>query len=227
MHELDRPIWHALTTRQRRFAQGSELALRFDPVVSPFAACRDNAPHSLAALTDLVPETGALVLLQAEAAPVPKGCETTLVARGVQMLLSEPRPRTLEHPALELGAADADAMMELASLTKPGPFLPGTRRLGRFVGIPIDGRLAAMAGERLQAGGHTEVSAVCTHPDFRGRGLAAQLSSLVVGRILARGERPFLHAFADNHQAIRLYEALGFVKRCDMNVLGLQRVAQG
>ena len=78
-----------------------------------------------------------------------------------------------------------------------------------------------MVGERLKLGSHTEVSAVCTHPDFRGRGMAAQLSSLVVERILARGERPFLHAFADNHQAIRLYQSLGFARRCDMNVLAL------
>lgn len=143
------------------------------------------------------------------------------------MLLNGFRPRALEHPATDLGAADADAMMELTSLTRPGPFLPGTQRLGRFVGIRIDGRLAAMAGERLKPGHWTEVSAVCTHPDFRGRGLAAQLSSLVVERILARGERPFIHAFADNRRAIRLYQALGFTTRCEMSVLGLRRGGEG
>ena len=110
MHELDRPIWHALTTRQRRFAQGSDKALRFDPAISPFAACRDNAPESLAALAELVPETGMLVLLQADEAPVPGGCQAALVARGVQMLLRELRPRALEHPAIDLGAADADRL---------------------------------------------------------------------------------------------------------------------
>lgn len=226
MHELDRPIWSALTTRQRGFAQGSELALRYRPEVSPFAACRDDAPDSLAALAALVPETGVLVLLQAGETPVPTGCEVHLAARGVQMLLSDLRPRPLEHAAVDLDETDAEEMLALASLTKPGPFLPGTRRLGRFVGIRIDGRLAAMAGERMRPGDWTEVSAVCTHPDFRGRGLAAQLSSVVVDRILARGEKPLLHAFADNHQAIRLYEALGFAKRCDMSVLGLTRNAR-
>ena len=140
---------------------------------------------------------------------MPEGCEPALIARGVQMLLEEFRPTKLEHAAIDLGAADIDDMVELANLTKPGPFLPGTSRLGGFVGIRVDGRLAAMVGERLKLGSHTEVSAVCTHPDFRGRGMAAQLSSLVVERILARGERPFLHAFADNHQAIRLYESAG------------------
>jgi ribosomal protein S18 acetylase RimI-like enzyme len=223
MRELDRPIWHALTTRQREFAQGSELALRFDPGVSPFAACRDNRPASLAALAGMVPEAGMLVLLQADDAPVPPGCEPALVARGVQMLLERFRPVKLEHAALDLGASDTGDMVELASLTRPGPFLPGTPRFGGFVGIRVDGRLAAMAGERLRLGGWTEVSAVCAHSDFRGQGMAAQLSSLVVERILARGERPFLHAFADNDQAIRLYEQLGFAKRRDVNVLALAR----
>jgi len=190
MHELDRPIWHALATRQRRFAQGTELALRFDPGVSPFAACRDNEPASLAALAGLVPEGGALVLLQADAAPVPLGCEPALVAGGVQMLLEEFRPAKLEHAVVDVGVSDVDDMVELASLTRPGPFLRGTPRLGEFVGIRVDGRLAAMAGERLRPGSYAEVSAVCTHPDFRGRGMAAQLSSLVVERILARSEWP-------------------------------------
>ena len=226
MHELDHPIWHALRTRQRDFAQGSELAMRYDPSLSPFAACRDNEPAALAALADLVPEAGMLVLLQARDTPVPSGCEAALVAQGVQMLLQEFRPRRLEHTAVDLGPADAGDIVELASLTNPGPFLPGTWRLGRFVGIHVHGRLAAMAGERLKLGNHTEVSAVCTHPDFRGQGMATQLSSLVVDRILARGERPFIHAFADNLRAIRLYESLGFAKRCDMNVLALRRMAQ-
>lgn len=227
MHELDRPIWHALATRHREFAQGSGLARRYDPLLSPFAASRDDAPASLAALAELVPHSGMLVMLQAGAAPVPAGCEAALVDRGVQMLLGTLQPKALAHAAVDLGDADADDMLALASLTKPGPFLPGTRRLGRFVGIRVDGRLAAMAGERLQLDNYTEVSAVCTHPDFRGRGMAAQLSSLVAERILARGERPFIHAFASNRQAIRLYEQLGFVKRCDMAVLALQRPEQG
>ena len=227
MDELDRPIWHALAGRQRRFAQGSPLALRYDPEISPFAACRDDGPAACAALARLVPDTGTLVLLQAGPAPLPEGCAATLTAQGVQMRLRALRPRRLEHAAQALGAADLADMLELAAVTRPGPFLPGTPRLGRYLGIRIDGRLAAMAGERLRTGACTEVSAVCTHPDFRGRGLAAQLTSLVVERMLARGERPFLHAFADNHGAIRLYEALGFVKRRDMCVLALQRPAPG
>lgn len=227
MHELDRPIWAALTTRQQRFAQGSALAMRYDPTVSPFAACRDDGAEALAQLAALVPATGMMVLLQAGEAPVPPGCAVGLAGRGVQLRLDRLRPQAAAQAAVELGEGDVPEMLALADLTRPGPFLPGTRRLGRFLGVRIEGRLAAMAGERLRPAGWAEVSAVCTHPDFRGRGLAAQLSTLVTQRIQARGERPFLHAFADNEPAIRLYRRLGFVERCEMSVLGLERPRPG
>ncbi len=117
-----------------------------------------------------------------------------------------------------LGAADAKDMLALAQLTEPGPFLTRTHVMGRFIGSRIGGRLAAMAGERFRPAGYTEVSGVCTHPDFRGRGLARALSAAVAARIQARGETPFLHAWETNRAAINLYEALGFRRRVDMQV---------
>jgi predicted GNAT family acetyltransferase len=104
-------------------------------------------------------------------------------------------------------------MVELAALTRPGPFLARTHTLGRFVGIRQSGRLVAMAGERFKLDGITEVSGVCTHPDWRGRGYAGLLSRIVATRIADRGEIPILHAFATNTAAIRLYGELGFVLR--------------
>jgi predicted GNAT family acetyltransferase len=95
--------------------------------------------------------------------------------------------------------------------------------MGTFRGIRIGGRLAAMAGERFRFPGHTEVSGVCTHPDFRGRGLARRLSAAVAARIEARGERPFLHAWKSNHVAISLYESLGFEIRAEVNIKVLER----
>lgn len=61
--------------------------------------------------------------------------------------------------------------------------------------------------------GFTEVSGVCTRPGFRGRGYAAGLLSAVAARIVARGETPFLHAYADHAATIALYEKLGFSVR--------------
>jgi predicted GNAT family acetyltransferase len=70
-----------------------------------------------------------------------------------------------------------------------------------------------MAGERLKVPGHTEVSAVCTHPEHTGKGYAAVLMAEVMRRIRKRGETPFLHVRADNERAIKIYKRLGFRER--------------
>ena len=120
-------------------------------------------------------------------------------------------PRATEF--IELTAADAPEMLALATLTKPGPFGARTGELGDYIGIRRDGKLAAMAGERLRAPGFTEVSAVCTHPDHLGHGYATGLMVEVMQRILARGETPFLHVRGQNRRAIDLYRRLGYTER--------------
>jgi predicted GNAT family acetyltransferase len=116
-----------------------------------------------------------------------------------------------------LGAPDVPAMLELVAATRPGPFGTGTHRLGTYLGIRHAGRLAAMAGERMHPPGFVEISAVATHPDFRGRGLALRLIRAVVAGIRARGEVPFLHVAAENTGAVRLYESAGFERRMDLS----------
>jgi len=220
---LDRPIWHALAGRQGQFAEGGALARRFAPDVSPFAACADDTPEGLDSLKALIPEDGTVILLQAEACPAIAGTAVTLAAAGVQMVARTVEPLEGHDDVIDLGEADAAAMLALASLTKPGPFLPRTHLMGGFVGIRAGGALVAMAGERLKVPGCTEVSAVCTHPDFRGRGYGGLLSRIVATRIAKRGETAFLHAWASNTAAIRLYEALGFAHRRMVAVTVLKR----
>jgi predicted GNAT family acetyltransferase len=111
---------------------------------------------------------------------------------------------------IELGPSDSADMLELATLTKPGPFGTRTHELGRYVGIRIDGQLVAMSGERLKVPGHTEVSAVCTRPGYTGKGYARVLMLEIMREIRGRGEAPFLHVRQDNARAIALYERLGF-----------------
>jgi len=130
---------------------------------------------------------------------------------------------TAASDIVELGDEDAPEMLALATLTEPGPFLTRTHRMGNFIGIRLEGRLAAMAGERMRFPGYTEVSGVCTHPDFRGRGLARRLSAAVMAAIVARGEQPFLHAWRSNQAAISLYESLGFELRTEVNVAVLTK----
>lgn len=103
-------------------------------------------------------------------------------------------------------------MFELATITEPGPFRERTIELGNFYGIFESGRLMSMAGQRTRVPGFVEVSAVCTHPDARGRGYGGALMREVMRDIVEMRRTPFLHAFADN-PAVRLYEALGFVQR--------------
>jgi predicted GNAT family acetyltransferase len=123
---------------------------------------------------------------------------------------SEERARNATMPAIrELNAGDVPAMLALTELTEPGPFRTRTHELGKFYGVFESDRLLAMAGQRLSLPGFVEVSAVCTHPDARGRGYARALMSAVMRDIRQRGRIPFLHAFADN-PAIRIYESLGF-----------------
>ena len=116
-------------------------------------------------------------------------------------------------------------ILALAKLTQPGPFTLRAQALGDFFGVRIDGRLAAMAGERMKQEGYAELSGVCAHPDFRGRGLARLLSVFVARRILARGETPYLHAWADNIAAIGLYDSIGFQTRTMLNFAIIQAQA--
>lgn len=221
MQPLDRPIWPALSTLQRAHSIGTDRARRYLPDIGPLSATADDGPDSLADLGAVLSATGGLGMLQVGAVPLPPGAQVKHSAPAVQMV-AETTGRLVEPgDLLPLGAADAAEMLALAELTKPGPFGPRTYELGSFYGIRIDGRLAAMAGERMRFVGHTEASGVCTHPDFRGRGFAARLLSRVVRDIVARGDRAFLHAYATNATAIRLYEQLGFSIRAEMTAVWL------
>lgn len=221
MSDLDRPVWATLE-HQPQWALGGPLARRFRPDMNRFAAARDDSPESLAALAGLVgPGDDAVFIAQVPPVVLPPGLTVAKAAQGVQMVAT--RPLAPDADLHLLGEADAPEMLALATLTEPGPFLHRTHTMGRFIGIRIDGRLAAMAGERMRFPGHVEVSGVCTHPDFRGRGLARRLSAAVAADIQRRGDQPFLHAWASNTAAIALYESLGFVTRAMVNIAVLTR----
>jgi predicted GNAT family acetyltransferase len=150
------------------------------------------------------------VLFRAEIPRLPKAWTRLDGGRGHQMVLRDLAPVDLPDGVRSLGPADVGEMLALVELTRPGPFAVRTVELGGYVGVFDRDRLVAMAGRRLAPPGFREVSAVCTHPDFRGRGLAAALTAHVAREILAEGDRPFLHHAADNDAARRVYEAIGF-----------------
>ena len=209
--QLARPVWNALTTRWARIAEGDARAWRIDRDYGVFGAAADRSPESLAALAALVPEQGELWMVEREDWPAPPGTRFVRQAECVQMVcerLAARKPPAFE--IVDLKEDDASAMYDLAMLTRPGPYAAHTNRLGDFIGVKQHGALIAMAGERMKMPGLSEVSGVCTHPDHRGRGYAGALMRVVAERMLARGETPWLHAYASNAGAIALYETLGF-----------------
>ncbi|MER9233730.1 GNAT family N-acetyltransferase [Mesorhizobium sp. M0622] len=222
-HLLDRPIWSALRTRHQVFAQGDNLARRYRPSIVPFATTAADDPESLQALEKLVSSGESVILLQADAIALPAGLCATSAAAGVQMIAEQPLQIVSDQRVQRLTRHDAAEMLALALVTKPGPFTLEALSLGDFWGVKIEGRLAAMAGERMKQPGYTELSGVCSHPEFRGGGLGKLLSLFVANQIVARGEVPYLHAYASNATAIRLYESIGFRLRSMMNVAVVQR----
>jgi predicted GNAT family acetyltransferase len=224
MHPLDRPVWASLSTRHADLSEGNALARRYARDVNLFAAARDDSGPARAALAALVGPDDRIYLAQADDVTAPEGLAIAQAAPGVQMVLESDLPADFDSEDIRtLGPADAAEMLALAELTRPGPFLMRTHAMGTYLGIRIDGRLAAMAGERMRPPGHVEISGVCTHPDFRGRGLARRLSTAVAQQILARGDTPFLHAWKANAPAIALYKTLGFRLRTELNVAVLER----
>jgi GNAT superfamily N-acetyltransferase len=222
-HILDRPVWSALASRHARLAEGGELARRYDPSVVPFAAAREESAECLQALGRLAAPGDLLILIQADPIVLPEGFVADLTATGVQMIQTR-RPAAIADERIErLSEADAAEMLALATLTKPGPFTLKAQALGEFFGVKSEGRLIAMAGERFKQDGFTEISGVCVHPDFQGRGLGRLLSLFMARRVAERGETPFLHAFASNAAAIALYESIGFELRTLMNVVAIRR----
>lgn len=220
---LDRPIWSALTTSQKHLAEGGPRALRYPVDMTPFADMVDMSAASFAALGDLLSGTQVAALFTPEPVEVPAGFKVVLADTGEQMIGSPADSSLRDAEIVPLGAADVPAMMALTELTKPGPFALRTHELGTFLGIRSGGELVAMTGERMKPGRFVEMTAVCVHPEYRGRGYAQALLAAVARRIEARGEIPFLHVFSNNTSAIALYLRQGMRIRRRLHVTALMK----
>lgn len=212
---LDNAVWHSIDGAHAHLAEREGRAGRFLRDVGPFSAVADaDAWGDLARLVG----GGHGALLFAPGVVVPEGWTEEHRFPCVQMVAADvPPPPDIE--LVDLGPDDVPEMLDLVAATRPGPFEKRTIELGRYLGHRVDGRLVAMAGERMRVPGYTEVSAVCTAADQRGRGLGTALTLAVVHHIRERGDEAFLHASADNTNAIRLYEALGFRLRTSPDVV--------
>ncbi len=207
---LDNIVWHTLSGPHSRYAVGTDAARRYARGFSPIVGFRDGRRPDFA---ELVPycEPGEHFYCDGWTGPAPAGWCIDAESTMFKMVFERATPPADELPdAVPLRAEHASAALELAQLTRPGPFGPRTIELGDYFGCFDGGRLVAMAGERMFAGRLREVSGVCTHPDFQGRGLARRLVAKLLGRQVARDQIPFLHVMSDNAAAHRLYLGMGF-----------------
>jgi GNAT superfamily N-acetyltransferase len=218
---LDNPIWNALSTDQSHLAQSNHLAKRFPRDVAPFGAMKTQSPSGYEALAQILAGDTGVLFLDSKTA-LPAGWTMPISGVIYQMTFEAPPPAQPNQVISKLTEADVPEMLALTKLTEPGPFLRRTIELGAYYGIHESGSLVAMAGERLRLTGFTEVSAVCTHPNFRGRGYGNALMSVVISGIMNRGETPFLHV-KTNNPAIALYEKLGFRTRAQLYLAVVQQ----
>jgi ribosomal protein S18 acetylase RimI-like enzyme len=196
---LNNPILNSLLTNHSLLALTHGRARRFPPEIGPLSGVPDQSAEGYSDLRAVAGPGGVVALFLEEPPAPPAGW--TLLRGGLidQMVCTEPARREhrllpLEATMRPLTAGDAHAMMELAQLTEPGPFQLRT----------------------------IELSAVCTHPDVRGRGYAQALMSTVMDHIYAQGKTPILHSFASNASAITVYRRLGFTRRRSFELAILQ-----
>lgn len=211
MNELQGNIlWSALSGAQQAFAVGNGQALRYAPGLPPLVAFADKAQPDLGAIAPFCKPGEQLYCAGWSGVP-PAGWQIDAEATMSRMVWRRAMPAVDEAPdALLLGAGQANHALALATLTRPGPLGSRTPELGEYFGYFEGERLIAMAGERLFTGALREISGVCTHPDFQGRGFARRLMLKLVRRQMQRRETPFLHVMRENTGARQLYERMGF-----------------
>lgn len=213
-HVLDNPAWNALISGNKRLSNGDKQVRYFDNEVSPFVGFEENSAENFQVLYEQISHTSPVGLITPVKMEIPGKWKVLQLISALQMVYNAPavpvetnqelRPLTHEH---------IPQMLALTKLTNPGPFAERTIEFGHYYGVFDGEKLVAMAGQRLHVLDYAEVSAVCTHPDYLGKGYAGILLRYQINRIKAASETPFLHVRDDNERAIKVYENLGFVTR--------------
>jgi ribosomal protein S18 acetylase RimI-like enzyme len=223
-HPLDNPIWSTLDSRHRDLAQAAGEVLRYPAPIAPFLGVARPQADVAAALLSLVARDETVFLLGPEQ-QVPAGWRLDNLGMLAQMICPERIRGAGAAEIIELGEAHRADVLALTALVYPHYFRPQTTALGRYFGIYSDGHLAAMIGERMGTHQHREISAVCTHPDFNGRGYARTLLAFLANDLLDRGLQPFLHVSPRNERALSLYLRNGFHIRNEIAFWSLQRAS--
>ncbi len=223
-HVLDNPAWSALNTGNRNLSTGNEQVKIFADDVAPFAGLKEYNDSNFDLLYDMLPATRKVSIVTATDVNIPGKWKVVFSTKLFQMMYNNQERFTVQTDKLvALQNSHVPAMLTLTALTRPGPFYNNTIRFGNYSGIFDEDKLVAMTGFRLSAGKYKEVSAVCTHPDYAGKGYASALIKHTANAILDTGCTPFLHVKTDNTNAIKLYNHLGFFTRIEMNFAIIQK----
>lgn len=221
-HALDNPFWSSLRSLHRGIALQAGDVSRYPAEYAPFLGVAEEGQRVEAELEALVAPAESVYLIGVAPEP-PPGWRLDAFRPLAQMIRATPLPVANGPEILPLGEAHRADVLALTALVYPHYFRARTMDMGRYFGIYQDGRLAAMIGERLGTGECREMSAICTHPDFHGRGYAGRLTAMLTNDTLARGALPFLHVSHENPRALGLYERLGFRHRRDIGFWSLRR----
>jgi ribosomal protein S18 acetylase RimI-like enzyme len=223
-HPLDNPAWYALNSHHREFAVGNEIVKRYRPEIAPFVSCKPGHEVEFDQLNEWLSD-GEIFYFIGDASSFPGSWKVEKELDCVQMTCEQLIPIE-EYPdeIHLLTSAESKVLYDLIQLVQPGYYVEQTRLLGRYFGIYSGQQLVAVAGERLRFEDYTEVSGICTHPDFTGRQFGHQLTTHVTNLNLSTANKVFLHALRSNTRAIRLYEHLGFTLRRNIPIWKLKYI---
>ena len=222
-HPLDNPVWQSLASLHAFLARKAINAARYPAQAAPFVAVDVADARAAQQLEGLI-DVGESVLFVGLAPPLPSTWRVEAAVPIAQMTCASHLAHVDGPPVSELLQAQVADMLALTAIVYPHYFRPRTIEMGRYIGIYDDDVLAAMAGERMGFDGHREISAVCTHPDYVGRGYAQRLMAVLTNEILDSGRVPFLHVSHQNTRAKSLYERIGYRFRADIPLLAAQRL---
>lgn len=223
--QLDNPAWYALTSAQQHFAVGGPFVKRYQKGILPFAAYAPGKADLIEELRHWL-QPNEIFYIIGELPPLPAGMTLLKELPCLQMVVEAPiQLATPAPPIVPLTLLHSAHLFNLIQKVQPGYYEPDTWQLGNYYGIWHNDELVAVAGERMRLDSLTEVSAICTHPDYTGRKYAQYLTAHVCNENFAQGKTPFLHVLSTNERAIRLYEYLGFVTRREIGIWQVQLIS--
>ena len=226
-HILDNPIFNALASGNKNFSQGNDRVKYFPKTVSPYAGLKEYSVADFTILYRISPDNSFFILFAVNELEIPDQWKRKGKMEILQMVCDQLPPAEKQREFVPLQERDVPEMLALTKITNPGPFHSGTIQFGNYRGIFDRDRLVAMAGQRLCPEPYREISAVCTDPDYLGRGYATMLVTDQVHRIVAHSGIPFLHVLRENKTAIRLYEKMGFRARKEVTGYAIEKKSAG